>query len=77
MENHTMVLSLIRLYGESWTNDDNLSEICHMLDDQGVPIPKTWPVRADSIPRSWTRALENYPHLVIKAIKDRLKAARA
>jgi len=42
-----------------------------------VPIPKTWPSRADGKSHTWSRAFQNYPTLVVKAIKDRLKAADA
>jgi hypothetical protein len=73
-ENHAKVTALIRRYQDDWVLDDNLSDICEMLDQQGVPIPKTWPTR-NPPSRSWTRAFANYPALVVKAIKDRLKAA--
>jgi hypothetical protein len=43
-----MVAGNSRSYGEHWTLDDNLREICDKLDQEGVPIPKTWPVRPDS-----------------------------
>jgi len=75
LENHAKVLAIISPYGAAWTADDNLSEICEQLDRQGVPIPKRWPARLDGKSRSWTRGLCNYPSLVVKAIKDRCKAA--
>lgn len=74
VENHNKVSLIVRDYGERWTSDDNLMEICIKLDEQGVPIPKTWPTRTDAKSRSWNRAFLNYPHLVVKAIKDRCKA---
>ena len=77
VENHAKVVSIVGSYGEPWTLDENLREICDRLDQQAVPIPKTWPMRADGKSRSWSRALENYPHLVVKAIKDRCKMAHA
>jgi hypothetical protein len=73
-ENHAKVAKIIRSYGDSWTTDENLIEICQALDREEVPIPKPWPQR-DPPSRSWKRALTNYPGIVIKAIKDRLKAA--
>ena len=73
-ENHAKVAKVILSYGESWTTDENLVEICEALDREEVPIPKTWPQR-DPPSRSWRRALANYPGIVIKAIKDRLKSA--
>ena len=75
-ENHLKVATLIRSYGENWTTDDNLVEICDELDRQSVPVPKTWLMRREGLARSWTRGRQNYPHLVIKAIKDRCRAAR-
>ncbi len=77
IENHVKVAEIITAHGDAWTTDDHLREICDALDQEGVPIPKTWPMRADGKSRSWTRGLENYPHLVVKAIKDRCKAARS
>jgi hypothetical protein len=74
-ENHAKVASIIRAYGENWTSDDSLVEICDELDRQKVPVPKTWLMRPEGPARSWSRGRQNYPHLVIKAIKDRYKAA--
>src|ERR1017187_7143004 len=74
-ENYAKVAALIRGYGENWTTDENLVEICDELDRQGVPVPKTWLMRREGSARSWSRGRQNYPHLVIKAIKDRCKAA--
>jgi hypothetical protein len=74
-ENHSKVAALIRGFGESWTTDDNLAEICDELDRQKIPVPKTWLARAEGPARSWNRGRKNCPHLVIKAIKDRCKAA--
>ena len=73
-ENHAKVAKIIRSYGESWTTDENLVEICDALDREEVPIPKTWPQR-NPPSRSWKRAVAHYPAIVIKAIKDRLKGA--
>ena len=75
MENHEKVVKIIRAYGENWTSDDNLLEICEELDRQEVPVPKTWATRSDGVARSWSRGRHHYQYLVIKAIKDRLKAA--
>ena len=74
-ENYAKVAALIRSYGENWTSNDNLVEICDELDRQSVPVPKTWLMRREGPARSWSRGRQNYPHLVIKAIKDRCKAA--
>jgi hypothetical protein len=57
--------------------DENLQEICEKLDELRVPIPKTWPARGDGKSHTWSRGFLNYPHLVVKAIKDRCKAAEA
>ena len=65
----------IRSYGEDWTTDDNLVELCDELDQQGVPVPKKWLMRKEGPARSWSRARQLYPHLVIKAIKYYSKAA--
>jgi hypothetical protein len=75
VENHQKVAALIRRYGDDWILDDNLQDICEALDSQHVPIPKTWPSRTDGKSHSWSRAYQNYPTLVIKAIKDRCRAA--
>ncbi len=73
-ENHAKVAKIIRSYGESWTTEENLVEICEALDREEVPIPKTWPER-NPPSRSWRRALTHYPGIVIKAIKDKSKGA--
>lgn len=77
VENHQRVAAIIRRYEGDWILDDNLIEICETLDQQHVPIPKTWPSRTDGKSHTWSRAFQNYPTLVIKAIKDRCKAAQA
>jgi TraM recognition site of TraD and TraG/Helicase HerA, central domain len=77
VENHQRVAALIRRYGDDWILDDNLVQICEALDQQHVPIPKTWSSRADGKSHTWSRAFQNYATLVVKAIKDRLKAAGA
>ena len=41
-ENHEKVASIIKPYGEHWTTDENLMEICDELDRQNIPAPKTW-----------------------------------
>ncbi len=74
-DNHNKVATIIRRYEGDWVLDENLQAICEALDAQGVPIPKTWPTRSDGKSHSWSRAFTNYPHLVVKAIKDRCKAA--
>jgi hypothetical protein len=75
VENHLKVAALVRRYDDDWMLDDNLIEICEALDDQQVPVPKTWANHSDGKARSWSRGFQNYPTLVIKAIKDRCKAA--
>ena len=77
VENHRKVTAIVRRYEADWILDDNLIEICEALDQQHVPIPKTWPSRTDGKSHTWSRAFQNYPTLVIKAIKDRCKAAEA
>ena len=74
-ENHDKVVSIVGAFGEAWTTDDNLMELCEELDRQKVPVPKTWATRSDGTAHTWTRGRHHYQHLVIKAIKDRLKAA--
>ncbi|MBI3356829.1 MAG: TraM recognition domain-containing protein [Nitrospirae bacterium] len=75
IENHNKVVAIVAGHGEAWTFDEHLIEICEKLDEQQVPVPKTWPSRSDGKSRTWSRAFANYPHLVVKAIKDRCKAA--
>ena len=75
LENHQKVATLIRRYEDDWILDEILQEICEALDEQHVPIPKKWPTRSDGKSHTWSRAFQNYPTLVIKAIKDRCKAA--
>ena len=77
VESHDKVVRILSAYGENWTTDASLQELCSELDEQGVPVPKTWATRRDGSARSWNRARQYYPHLVIKAIKDRCKAAQA
>ena len=69
METHAKVLGIVNKFGENWASEDKLSEICELLDREGVPIPKTWPTLRDRPARSWTRALEYHPDLVKKAIR--------
>jgi TraM recognition site of TraD and TraG len=71
-ENHAKVAKIIRSYGDTWTTDENLVEICETLDREEVPTPRTWPDR-NPPSRSWARALTLYAGIVVKAIKDRLK----
>jgi hypothetical protein len=73
-ENQAKVTAIIQMYGENWTSENNLIEICDELDRQSVPVPKTWLTRKEGAARSWSRGRLHYPHLVIKAIKDRCKA---
>ena len=73
--NHDKVVSIVQAFGEAWTTDDNLMERCEELDRQKVPVSKTWATRSDGVAHTWTRGRHHYHHLVIKAIKDRLKAA--
>lgn len=77
VENHQRVATIIRRNEDNWILDDNLIEIREALDQRHVPIPKPWPSRADGKSHTWSRAFQNYPTLVIKAIKDRCKAAEA
>ena len=74
-ENQEKVVNIVKAYGEAWTADENLFDICDELDRQAVPVPKTWATRSDGVAHTWSRARHHYQHLVIKAIKDRLKAA--
>jgi len=74
-ENHEKVVRIVGAYGETWTTDDNLLEICEELDKQEVPVSKTWATRSDGVARTWSRGRHHYQHLVIKAIKDRISAA--
>ena len=74
-ENHEKVAQIVRAFGEAWTSDENLVEICEELDRQQVPAPKTWATRSDGVARTWSRGRHHYQHLVIKAIKDRISAA--
>ena len=74
VENHQKVAALIRRYGEDWILDENLEGICEKLDEMNVPAPKTWATRNDGKSHTWSRGFQNYPTLVVKAIKDRLKA---
>ena len=76
LANHAKVVSIVSPYGQLWTNDDHLQEICEALDEQHIPVPKTWAMRPDGHARSWRRGYQTYPQLVIKAIKDRCKAAQ-
>jgi hypothetical protein len=47
-ENHDKVASIITAYGEAWTTDENLMEICDELDRQKIPAPKTWAAAEDT-----------------------------
>jgi hypothetical protein len=76
VESHRKVLRIVSAYGDTWTSDDNLAELCDELDREAIPVPKTWATRRDGQARSWSRARQHYPDLVIKAIKDRCKAAQ-
>jgi len=77
LENHGKVLRIIARFGDTWTAEDNLRQICESLDEERVPVPKTWATRKDAKSLSWKRAFVNYPRLVVKAVKDRCKMAKA
>ena len=72
--NYAKVRRVIEKFGARWTEPDTLAQVCTELDRQHVPPPKTWLTRTDGVAKSWTRGRQHYSHLVIKAIKDRLKA---
>jgi len=76
VDNHRKVQEIVEGFGEKWTNDEALAEIADLLDKAHVPVPKKWAFRRDGKSRSRQRALEHYPGLVIKTIKDRLDAAK-
>jgi hypothetical protein len=65
----------VAAYGENWTSGENLAELGEELDRLEIPVPKTGAMRADGGARSWSRGRQYYPNIVIKAIKDRCKAA--
>ena len=73
---HEKVVRIVAAYGDSWTSDESLAELCDELDQQAVSVPKTWATRRDGQARSWSRARQHYPGLVIKTIKDRCRAAQ-
>ena len=66
----------VKSYGTQWATDDNLREICELLDEQNVPIPETWATRKRPS-RSWKRAFENYAEVVRKVVAYRCKVAEA
>ena len=75
IEAHANVFGIVEKFGDNWTAEDNLFEICQELDQRSVPIPKTWPTLKDRPARSWQRALEYHKDLVKKAIRYHCEAA--
>ena len=73
-QTHDRVAVILRKFGQDWTADDKLVEICEQLDAEHVPVPKTWPTRNPPA-RSWQRGLQNDAGLVIKALKYYQQAA--
>ena len=77
VENHQRVAALIRRYENDWILDDNLIRNLRgpgptaraRSQDLAVPSRRQVPYLEPRV--------QNYPTLVVKAIKDRLKAAGA
>jgi hypothetical protein len=76
LENHAKVEKLVQRFGPDWHKDDTLRRLCEELDRQQVPIAKTWATKPNDRALSWQRARELYPDLVIRSIRDRLKAVK-
>jgi len=76
-ENHAKVARIVKAYGDAWTSDDNLRDICDNLDREVVPVPKTWPTLRDHPARTWVRALEWHKDLVKKAIRYASEKAKS
>lgn len=74
LENYLKVARIISAYGDAWTEDGILLDICDEFDQQKIPPPKTWVGRPEGPARSWSRGRHLFPQLVIRAIKDRLEA---
>ena len=74
MEDHRRVADVVRGFSDLWRTQENLEKIGPELDRKGVPVPPTWPKRRPAI-RSWRRAAERFPRLMISAIEYRLKMA--
>lgn len=76
VDTHAKVAALVSIYGEAWRIEENLREICEKLDEQRIPIPKTWPSLRIHPVRSWSRALEFHIDLVKKAIEYHCAAVK-
>lgn len=72
------VLSIVLQIAGSGRWQDKLDEICEALDNRRIPFPKTWGKRTPPI-TSWVDATATTDdrELAKKAIRDRLKIARA
>jgi hypothetical protein len=74
MADHRKVAEVVSRYGADWRSEDKLMQIAKELDQLEVPIPPSWS-RKPTVARTWRRAEENRPRLVILKIKYHLMMA--
>ena len=65
---HEKIAEAVDAIGSNWREDDQLARLVRMLDEARVPGSRGW---ADwkTVPRSWQRAAQYAPDLVIKTIE--------
>jgi hypothetical protein len=57
MQTHLKIAEIAKPYGEAWTEESNLYEICAKLDEERIPVPKTWPEDRQHPSTRWLPAL--------------------
>jgi hypothetical protein len=73
MEFHRAVAEVVNSFGLNWK--EHLEQIAAKLDKQKMtPAPSAWAKR-ERPARSWTRAVEYYPEVVVKVLDYSLKMA--
>lgn len=77
IQSYSKVLRIVSAYGNTWTNDENLMEICEQLDGEHVPVPKTWPTHSKHPATRWLPALQYHRVELKKSIRYYCKVAKA
>jgi hypothetical protein len=76
MARHRTIAEVVAPYRQDWKREPNLNRVADQLDKAGVEVRKTWTQIRPRAVRSWTRAVDSIPHLVVKAIEYSLRMAQ-
>jgi hypothetical protein len=72
IDRHNQIAAVVRPYGDSWKDEENLQKIAEKLDQERIPPPQAWAKWARSQARSWRKGLEFNRERFIKVIQYRL-----